>query len=168
MQTALAGQFLILSAHDRLLQAHSTGVMHAVTELAKAGDEERWNVHVWADGRLSLQNEKSRLWLSAEPSGRAICNRQEAAEWEKWTLHAAGDLFHIGLKSTHGKWLCAQPPGQETRYGGEVAADRDTCAEWERFSILPSQHGQLHDPIWWEAVGNAVGGATALKPIVVE
>lgn len=162
-----AGQFIFISSHGRLLQAYTNGEMHASQEVQNAGEEERWNVYVWPDGRLSLQNFRTNRWLCAEPSGKAIADRAAPDIWEQWTLHGV-DGTHVALRSYHNKWLCAQPPGQDTEHGGEVIADRDNCGPWERFSMVPSPGIQVHNQSWWNDVYGAVKVAAKIVPILVK
>jgi hypothetical protein len=163
----LIGQFVFVSWHGRLLQAHSDGEMHASQEVQNAGTEERWNVYGHADGTISLQNFGNNRWLCAEPSGKAICDRENPDIWEKWTLYSSGDAERVNLRSYHGKWLCAQPPGQDTQYGGEVIADRDTAATWERFSMIPSAGMPINNQSWWNDVSAAIQIAGQVAPIIV-
>lgn len=161
-----AGQFIFISAHGRLLQAHTDGEMHASQEVNNVGEEERWNVYAWSGGKISLQNFRTNRWLCAEPSGKAIADRAAPDIWEQWTLHGV-DGTHVALKSYHNNWLCAQPPGQDTRYGGDVIADRTNCAKWERFSMIPSPGIPVHNQSWWNDVYGAVKVAAQVVPILV-
>jgi len=161
------GQFNFISSSGRLLQAHTDGEMHASQEVQNDGEEERWNVYVWPGGKISLQNLRTNRWLCAEPSGKAIADRAAPDIWEQWTLNGV-DGTHVALRSYHSKWLCAQPPGQDTEYGGEVIANRDNCGEWERFSMVPSEAAQLHNQSWWNDVYRAVQVAAQVAPILIE
>lgn len=168
MSLNFVGQFEFISWHGRLLQAHTDGEMHASQDVGNAGDEERWNVYVWDGGKISLQNLRTSRWLCAEPSGKAICDRNSPNIWEQWTLYSTGDGIHVALHSYHGKWLCAQPPGQDTQYGGEVIADRGNRAEWESFTMVPSAGIPVHNQSWWNDVASVVQVAGQVIPIIVE
>ncbi|WP_305732494.1 fascin domain-containing protein [Trichlorobacter ammonificans] len=161
------GQFVFISAHGRLLQAHTDGEMHASQEVQNPGEEERWNVYVWPDGQISLQNFRTNLWLCAEPSGRAICDRTAPASWEQWRLYAGGDKTTVCLRSAHSTWLCAQPPAQDTQYGGEVIADRRNAAAWEHFTMVPSAGQPIKNQTWWNTVGDVLKAAETILPIIV-
>jgi hypothetical protein len=161
------GQFVFVSSQGRLLHADTNGELHASQAVENVGEEEPWNVYVWPDGKISLQNYRTKRWLCAENTGRAICDRPGPAVWEQWTLHAIGDGVHVGLKSYHGKWLCAQEPGHDTQNGGEVIADRVNCGEWEHFTMIPSAGVPLQNQNWWNEALNVVRGATTIVPIVV-
>ena len=161
-----AGQFYFISWHGRLLQAYTDGEMHASQEIGNVGKEERWNVYVWQDGKILLQNYRSNSWLCAEPSGQAICNREQPDVWEQWTLHGVGG--RVALLSNHNRWLCAQPPGDDTQYGGEVIADRGECREWERFSMIPAEGTREVNQSWWNDVLEAVNVAKEVVPIIVK
>jgi hypothetical protein len=161
------GQFIFVSSHGRLLQAHTDGEMHASQEVQNVGEEERWNVYAWPSGKISLANYRTNRWLCAEPSGKAICDRPSPDIWEEWILHAVGDTKHVALKSYHGRWLCAQAPGDDTQYGGEVIANRVDCGEWEHFSMIPSAGIQLHNQSWWNDVVKVVEVAGKIVPIIV-
>jgi len=162
------GQFEFISWHGRLLQAHTDGEMHASQEVRNVGEEERWNIYVWPGGKISLQNYRTNRWLCAELSGRAICDREQPDIWEQWTLYASGDSGRINLKSYHSRWLCAQPPNQNTQYGGEVIADRVNAAEWERFSMIQSAGIPLRNQSWWDDVLSLAQVAGQVAPILIE
>ena len=167
MPLSFAGQFVFISTHGRLLQAYTDGEMHASQEVQNAGEEERWNVYIWPDGPISLQNHRTNLWLCAEPNGRAICNRTAPASWEQWRLYTGGDKVAVCLRSAHSRWLCAQPPGNDTQFGGEVIADRENAGPWEHFSMIPSQGIPVYNNTWWNAVGDAVKAAEVIVPILL-
>jgi len=160
-----AGRFYFVSAHGYVLQAHTDGEMHASQEVQNVGEEERWNVYVWPDGLVSLQNFRTNLFLSAQPTGQAIANRPQADIWEKWTLHGVNG--RVAFLSYHHKYLSAAPPGQDTRFGGEVIADRDVCADWEHFSMIPSDGVKEVNNTWWNSVTNAINVAAQLAPVVI-
>ena len=147
------GRFYFVSSHGRVLQAHTDGEMHAGQEVQNIGLEEKWNVFVWPDGKVSLQNLRTNRWLCAEPSGRAVCDRAQPESCEKWTLHRVNN--HVAFLSAHNRWLCAQGPGEDTVYGGEVIADRTVCAEFEQFSMIPIDGTQEIDETWWDSVKSA-------------
>lgn len=167
MSLSYIGQFVFVSAHGRLLQAHTDGEMHASQDVGSPGEEERWHVYVWPDGQISLMNYRNNRWLAAEPNGRAICNRAAPASWEQWKLYAGGDQTTILLRSTHSRWLCAQPPGNDTQFGGEVIADRMDAGPWEHFSMIPSANIPINNQTWWNAVGTAVQVAKVIVPIIL-
>lgn len=171
------GQFVFISSSGFLIQAHTDGEMHASQSVDNAGDEERWNVYVWPGGQLALQNFRTNLWLTAEADTfKAICNRTQPAQWEHWTLYSAGisasggdgDGVHIRLRSWQNRWLCAQPPGQDTDGGGEVIANREDAGPWETFAMIPSPLMEKRNQSWWNDVSNAVKTAADLAPILIE
>jgi hypothetical protein len=160
------GQFVFVSWHGRLLQAYTNGEMHASQEVQNAGEEERWNVYALPNGKVSLQNFRTNLWFCAEPSGRAICDRTQPSEWEQWSLFAIGDGVRVGLKNHHDKWLCAQPPEDDTQFGGEVIADRVNCSDWERFSMIPSAGIPVQNQSWWDDALKVVKVIGDIAPII--
>jgi hypothetical protein len=159
------GQFKFVSAHGRLLQAHTSGEMHASQDVANVGEEERWHVYAWPDGKVSLQNFRTNRWLSGEPSGRAICDRESPDTWEKWTLH--GIQNKVALLAHHNLWLCGQPSGQDTKFGGEVIADRQGCGPWEQWSMVPCAGIPIRNQTWWNTVQKASEVALKVVPILV-
>lgn len=162
----LNGQFEFISSHGRLLQAHAdNGEMHASQEVGNIGQEERWNVYSIRPGVISIQNVSNNKWLCAEENGRAVCDRDNPSIWEEWTLFAGGDGHTVCLRSYHGKWLCAQPPDDDTQFGGEVIADRDNAGEWERFTMVPSAQLQGSGSNWFNIVTQAVTAAGTLVEI---
>jgi len=80
-------------------------------------------------------------------------------------LFAGGDGHTVCLRSYHGKWLCAQAPGDDTEFGGEVIANRDNAGEWERFTMVPSAQLQGTGSDWWNIVQQAVAVAGTLVEI---
>ncbi len=48
------------------------------------------------------------LFLSAEPSGRVVADKEEPKEWETW--HMTRSDQRATLMSAHGKYLCAEVP----------------------------------------------------------
>jgi hypothetical protein len=161
------GQFVFVSSQGRLLQAYATGELQASRSVENVGEEEQWNVYVWPDGKISLQNCHTKRWLCAENTGRAICDRPGPAVWEQWTLYAIGDGVHVAFKSYHGKWLCAHEPGHDTQYGGEVIADRVNCGECEHFTMIPAPGIQLENQSWSNDALNVVRAAATIVPIVL-
>jgi hypothetical protein len=166
MPLRLIGRFTFVSHEGRLLQAHTDGEMHASQEVQNRGSEETWKVHLWSEGRVSLQNVRTERWLAAEPDGRAICNRAAPASWEQWRLYTGGDEPKVCLRGFHSRWLCAQPPGQDTQFGGEVIADRAQAGPWECFSMVALD--PLNDPDWFNKVKDAIAAAGhSIMPILV-
>jgi len=74
-------------------------------------------------------------YLCAENNHTVIANRDNAAEWETWTLHHMGDN-RVALQSYHGKYLCA-----ETNH--TVIANRDRPAEWETWHLHVVEPGRV-------------------------
>ena len=168
MAIQFAGQFEFISSFGKLLQAHAdNGEMHASQDPGNIGTEERWNVYVWETGLVSLSNFSNNLFLSAQPSGEAVANRGQPSIWEQWTLHANGDKTTISLLGYHGKWLTAQAPGNNTQWGGEVAADRDACGAWEHFSMIPSAQLDVRTQNWFNSVTNALQQAAGVAAVVI-
>lgn len=138
MNATNVGQVKLISSYGRLLQAHSdNGEMHASQDPDKVGAEERWNVFRWDDGLISLANYSNTRFLTCTDQGQAVADRAQAGPWERWTLVAAGDGLHIGLRSWRNTYLCGQAPGNDTRWGGEVIADRGVMSTWETWQMLP-------------------------------
>ncbi|ELR10967.1 fascin subfamily protein [Acanthamoeba castellanii str. Neff] len=72
------------------------------------------------------------LFLSAEPSGRVVADKEEPKEGETWYMTRTNQ--RVTLMSAHGKYLCAEPSGR-------LVADRDRPVVWEYFLI--ESHGSL-------------------------
>lgn len=90
-------------------------------------------------------------YLCGEPDGRAIADRVNLGPWEEWTLYKVGGA-KVALKSVHRKWLCAQPPGHNTEWGGEVCADRRDLGPWEKFDMMPVAGLPFPGAPWWQRV----------------
>jgi hypothetical protein len=72
-------------------------------------------------------------YLSAQPDGRVLWNREAAREWERITVeHMEND--QIALKSVHGTYLSAQPDGR-------LEWNRDRIKIWERWTLESIQSG---------------------------
>lgn len=161
------GQFTFVSHHGRLLQAFASGEMRAVQEVENVGDGERWNVYAWPDGKVSLQNARTNRWLCADERGRAVCDRAQPLLWEQWKLFSVGNGTNVALQSTHGTWLCAEKPGDDGQFGGDVISNQEHCGEWEHFSMIPCAGRPLQNRSWWNAVSVALGMVRQLTPIAI-
>jgi len=155
------GQFTITSIHGRLVQGYTNGQVHASQNVDHVGDEERWLMYAFGE-RVMLKNLRTQRWLCGEDSGRAIADREVVADWEMWTPIRVG--HKIAFRSHHGKYLCAQPPGQDTRWGGEVCADRNAIGAWETFDVIPSEGVPFPGQPWWQ---KALEIAVEYGPIVI-
>jgi hypothetical protein len=163
-----AGQFIFISSFGRLLQSYSGGEMHASQETQNCGTEERWNVYVWPDGRLSLQNYSNNKFLSDTDYTEVKCSAAQVGDWEYWKLYAVNNK--VVLKGCHNFWLTAQAPGDNTQYGGEVIANRSAGSPpgaWEQFQMVPSAGIQMVNNSWWNTVCTIVQAAEQLAPVIV-
>jgi hypothetical protein len=164
MTLKFVGQFYFVSSFNRVLQAHAdNGEMHASQDVDSIGTEERWNVYVWDDGKIALQNFSNNAFLSAEPGGRAVCNRPTPDIWEMWQLYGLNNK--VAFFSYQNTWLTAQAPGSDTEFGGEVIANRTACGEWEQFSMIPAAGVPMPNS-WWDTVQQVIGVADKLIPII--
>jgi hypothetical protein len=163
----LIGQFEFISSFGRLLQAYTDGEMHASQEPGAIGREERWNVYTVRDNIISIQNCRNNNWLCAEENGRAVCDRGVPGDWEEWAMYGNGDHRTISLRSYHGKWLCAQAPGDDTKFGGEVIADRVSAGRWERWVMLPSEQLQGESRDWMKMLESALEKGGELAPLAL-
>ena len=161
-----AGRFYFVSAHERVLQAHKNGEMHASQKVQSIGEEERWNVYVFENGKMALQNYATNLWLCADVSGEAICNRPKPDAYEFWLLHGVEGRVAFQSDATR-KWLTAQPPDENTQWGGEVAANRDVCDRWEQFTMIPADGIKEVNQNWWNDVKSAADVAQQVVRIAV-
>jgi hypothetical protein len=143
------GLFEIISYHGRLLQGYTNGEMHASQKLNNRGDEETWELYTYGN-KVALRNYRTKRYLCGEPSGKAVADRDWCREWELWTMHKLSPST-FAFKSAHGYWLCAQPPGDDIKWGGEVCADRSDLREWETFNVHQTTPPQNSSP-WWKQV----------------
>ncbi|WP_241139084.1 fascin domain-containing protein [Bacillus mycoides] len=68
-------------------------------------------------------------YVSAEPSGNVIANRNAVNEWEKFELIPTGELYTYPLKEkSNGKYVSFEP-------NGRVVADRTSIGAWEKFIL---------------------------------
>ena len=161
------GEFKFISSSGRLLQAYTNGEMHASQDRDHVGSEERWRMFRWPDGKISFENYRSNSWLCAEPNGKAVCDRERAGPWEQWMVYSNTDRTTVSFKSAHGRWLTAQPPGENARPWdqGEVAADRLNVGPWEQFSMVPTIGGPMPND-WWKNAAAVIRTAAELAPIL--
>jgi hypothetical protein len=66
-------------------------------------------------------------YLSAQPDGSALWNRDKPGEGETWTVEASGE--GVALKSAQGKYLSAPQDGS-------VRVDRNEARGWETFTVV--------------------------------
>lgn len=154
------------------MQSYTNGEMHASQDVGNVGTEERWNVFVWPDGKISLENLSTNHWMTAEGNNACTCYREAPADWEKWQLNSKGDGVSVTLLSAHGRYLCLQPPGMNAvlpgvdDYAGEVVADRTAVGEWETIKMIPSS-GDAFPNSWWSQASNIISTAGAAAPILL-
>ncbi|MBE7099970.1 fascin domain-containing protein, partial [Bacillus cereus] len=68
-------------------------------------------------------------YVSAEPSGNVVANRNAVNEWEKFELIPTGELYTYALKAkSNGKYVSFEP-------NGRVVADRTSIGAWEKFIL---------------------------------
>ena len=95
-----------------------------------------------SDGRVGFRSTMNHRWMSAQPDGTVVCDRERPDDfvpdaWEAFTLKDMGD-GNVALQTAHGKWTCATGGG-----GGTVIADRPEPAAWETFkSSVPLVRGR--------------------------
>lgn len=82
--------------------------------------------------RTSLQTHSGH-YLCAEPDGRVVADRTEAASWETWDVEPQA-VGLVALRSAHGRYLCAEPDGS-------VIADREWIRSWEVWRVVPMVGG---------------------------
>jgi len=120
------GMIGVKSIHDRYLQAHTDGELHASND--QRNTEETWLLievdkakHLYA-----LQNYRTRHLMSKHANGCAPADSTKLGPTEKWIL-VGGRRYGIdnafAIKSyADGTYLGANKPGQDDSCGGEVAA----------------------------------------------
>jgi len=149
MSTEFKGLFSLVSIHGRLVQARTDGELHASQDTQFRGEEETWELHAVAGtNKVALRNYRNKKWLCGEPAGKAVADRPNLAQWEHWDLIKTSPN-KFSLRSVHGLYLCAQPPGQYTCHGGEVIADRKELAAWEQFDMIPESVPVHREEIKW-------------------
>ena len=80
--------------------------------------------------KIALQGCHNGWFISAQPDGRAECNRKKLDIWETIAIEIPSDDAEGGvyLKSHHGKYLSAQLSGQ-------LEWNRSRKGPWERFHV---------------------------------
>jgi len=86
--------------------------------------------------KFHLKSLTTNKYLCAEQYGNVVCNRDQPAQWETFTIESAAKRFgeelrygdRIGLRSAHGKLVCAEP--------SSVVCNRDSLGPWEQFTLV--------------------------------
>ncbi|MGG0154338.1 fascin domain-containing protein [Bacillus mycoides] len=77
-------------------------------------------------------------YVSAEPSGNVIANRNAVNEWEKFELIPTGELYTYALKAkSNGKYVSFEP-------NGRVVADRTSIGAWEKFILYNGGDNRIY------------------------
>jgi hypothetical protein len=81
-------------------------------------------------------------FLCAEPSGVLVANRDDAKEWETFTVTrvtAWNPHSPLNIRSHHGKYLCSED--------NKAVVNRDAAREWEQWTMVPlgGHHVALRD-----------------------
>lgn len=74
-------------------------------------------------------------FMSAQPDGTIVADRDWLRGWEKFEIVDAGG-GKVGLKSIHGKFVSAQP-------NGTLEANRDWLRGWEKFNMVITAANQV-------------------------
>ncbi len=77
-------------------------------------------------------------YVSAEPSGNVVANRNGVNEWEKFELIPTGELYTFALKAkSNGKYVSFEP-------NGRVVADRTSIGAWEKFILYNGGDNRIY------------------------
>ncbi len=77
-------------------------------------------------------------YVSAEPFGNVIANRNAVNEWEKFELIPTGELYTYALKAkSNGKYVSFEP-------NGRVVADRTSIGAWEKFILYNGGDNRIY------------------------
>ncbi|PFV85103.1 hypothetical protein COL05_03975 [Bacillus sp. AFS059628] len=77
-------------------------------------------------------------YVSAEPSGNVVANRNAVNEWEKFELIPTGKLYTFALKAkSNGKYVSFE-------LNGRVVADRTSIGAWEKFILYNGGDNRIY------------------------
>ena len=77
-------------------------------------------------------------YVSAEPNGNVVANRNAVNEWEKFELIPTGELYTYALKAkSNGKYVSFEP-------NGRVVADRTSIGAWEKFILYNGGDNRIY------------------------
>ena len=77
-------------------------------------------------------------YVSAEPNGNVIANRNVVNDWEKFELIPTGELYTYALKAkSNGRYVSFEP-------NGRVVADRISIGSWEKFMLYNGGDNRIY------------------------
>lgn len=166
IQKKLVGQFMFANSAKRALHAEPNGNVYAIFESSDLTTAAVWNVYLWPDDKVSLQNFATRQFLTvawregAEERG-VFCDKVEDGIWEKWSLF--GSENYLALQCYHEGWLYAETPS-DTNESGRLYHKHGPVGWTERWSMIPAP---MLDGKWWSAASKAISNSTNTVPIIV-
>ncbi|CAE7378151.1 IFI27 [Symbiodinium microadriaticum] len=134
----------------------------------KAKEWETWTMEFHGD-KVALRSHHGK-YLTAQADGFVVADRESARGSEKWSMDNApgSDGYIVAFKSCHGKYLCADGGHfGNIGVGNVVHADRDSCGEWEQWTIstpgdVPLCRAHVAHALGAMAASGATGTAVAL------
>lgn len=108
----------------------------SAANLSKAGSLKGVNLF---NGSWTVAIQAANLqYVSAEPSGNIIANRNAVNGWEKFELISTGELYTYALKAkSNGKYVSFEP-------NGRVVADRTSIGAWEKFILYNGGDNRIY------------------------
>lgn len=164
----------IKSIHNRYLQAHTDGEMHASNP--KRNEEETWHLvevdkanHVYA-----LLNWRNHQFVSKKTNGCVPANSTTLSASEKWIM-VSGKKYGVdnavAFKSfADGTFIGANKPGKDDDCGGEVASkSADTPpvnkGDWPGWWVMEAATAPEPGKDFWTGVGKVFEGiASQITP----
>jgi len=113
------------SYHGLFLSAGSDGKLLA--NKPKAKNQETFEI-TRTDNYITIKSSYNK-YLSADPMGRVVIDRNTPAEWERFILQEITPSTYA-LKTYHGKYICVE------NHKHNVVANRDAVRQWEQLEIF--------------------------------
>ncbi|MEN1938749.1 hypothetical protein AAIE21_25280 [Paenibacillus sp. 102] len=77
-------------------------------------------------------------YVSAEPNGNVVANRNTINDWGKFELIPTGELYTYALKAkSNGKYVSFEP-------NGRVIANRTSIGTWEKFILYNGGDNRIY------------------------
>ena len=86
---------------------------------------------------VNIRNMQSGRFFTCEPSYHVVANRDNAAEWERFTIEPGVRPNSFAFRTFHGTYLSSEPSGL-------VIGNRQQIGEWESFNLEHAGGNQVY------------------------
>jgi hypothetical protein len=118
------------NANGKFVSAGANGTL--IASASAAGNAEKFDVQMNADGTISLKDRATGGYVSAERGGAAplIANRGSVGSWERFRLVDAGGGMLAIRAAVNGRFVSADSGG-----AAPLIANRTAVSTWEKFTV---------------------------------